>query len=200
MKFGIAAAVFFAITAPTFPQQPAPTCSMYFTMYVYDQRVGLILAPGMTSDQSQWFHNTAKKKYSGFCTNTQKATYVMVTVRWTENQERTVTKTESAVTTGPVLGVVGQSSNGPGQPAQPIWGTQLGTFVTTWTRQMKETVREPQAVVLVFETQDGNPLSPGTELRPEPVIQGKGVGKNAGRDALEFVLKNWNMKLTSKHQ
>ena len=108
----------------------------------------------------------------------------MVTFQWAENQERTVTRTESAITTGPVTTVVGQSNSGPGQPAQPIWRTQLGTFVTTWQVQTNETVREPHALVLVFETKDGKPLSPVTELRSDPVLQSKGVGKNAGRDAL----------------
>jgi hypothetical protein len=65
---------------------------------------------------------------------------------------------------------------------------------------VNEIVRERQSLVLVFEIKDGKPLSLTTELRPESVMQGKRVGKNAGRDALEFVLKNWNMKLTSKRQ
>jgi hypothetical protein len=197
ISFGIIAALLVAGTASAFAQEPAPPCNTYFTMYVFDQRIGLILAPGMTSDQSQWFYSKAKKKYPGFCTNTERATYVMVTFRWTENQERTVTKTESAVTTGPVTTVVGQSGGGPGQPAQPIWQTQLGTFVTTWKTQVNEIVHEPHAYILVFETKDGNPLSPKTELKKDPVLQAKGVGRNAGRDALEFVLQHWETKLKS---
>jgi len=198
MRFAITAVAFLAATGSAFAQQPAQPCSTFLTMYVYDQRIGLILAPGMTSDQAQWFEHKGKKNYPGFCFNTQNATYVMVTFRWAENREHTVTRTESAITTGPVTTVVGQSNGGPGQPAQPIWRTQLGTFVTTWQIQANETVREPHALVLVFETKDGKPLSPATELRSDPVLQSKGVGRNAGRDALEFVLKNWNMKLASK--
>jgi len=200
MRFAITAALLFAVATSAFAEQPAQSCSTYLTMYVYDQRVGLILAPGMTSDQSQWFKKKGKKKYPGFCFNTEKATYIMVTVRWTEDQEQTVTRTEHGVTTGQVNTAVGRSSSGPGRPAQPIWGTQLGTFVTTWQAQVNEVVREPHVYVLTFETKDGKPLSPTTELRPDPVIQGRGVGRNAGRDALEFVLGNWYMKLTSKTQ
>lgn len=187
------------VTVPVFAQQPQQ-CSTYLTMYVYDERVGLISAPGMTADQHHWYEHTGKKRYPGFCFNTERATFVIVTARWTEQHVRTETRTESAITTGPVTTVVGQSPSGPGQPSQPIWRTQLSTFVTTWQRHVNEVVLEPHAVVLVFETKDGKPLSPTTELRPDPVLQAKGLGKNAGRDALEFVLKNWNMKLTSKAQ
>jgi hypothetical protein len=122
----------------------------------------------------------------------------MVTFRWTKKQERSVTRTESAITTGPVNKVVGQSSSGPGQPAQPIWRTQLGTFVTTWQTQTSETVKEPHTLVLVFETKDGKPLSPTTELRSDPVLQARRVGREAGRDVLEFVLKNWSMRLEAR--
>jgi hypothetical protein len=169
-------------------------------MYVYDEKLGLILAPGMTSDQSRWFESKGKKTYPDFCFSSDRATYVVVTVRWTENQRRTVTKTESATTTGPVTTVAGLSSSGPGQPAQPIWRTELGSFLTTWQTQVNEVVREPHVFVLVYETKEGKPLSDTTELRSEPVLQAKGVGRNAGRDALEFVLKNWNFKLTTKSQ
>jgi len=197
ISFGTIFALLLAGIAPVYAQEPGQPCNTYFTMYVYDQRIGLILAPGMTSDQSQWFLNKAKKKYPRFCANTQRATYLMVTFRWAENQEQTATRTESAVTTGPVTTVVGQSSSGPGQPAQPIWRTQLGTFVTTWKTQVNEVVQEPHAQILVFETKDGNPLSPTTQLRLAPVLEAKGVGKYASRDALEFVLQHWDMKLNS---
>jgi hypothetical protein len=197
MKLVIAAVLLLATTA-AFAQQPVQTCGTYLTMYIYDERIGLILAPGMTTDQAQWYGRKGKRDNPGFCFSPEKATYVMVTFRWTVNQERAVTRNESAVTTGPVTTVVGQSSSGPGQPAQPIWRTQLGTFVTTWQTQAKETVREPHALVQVFETKDGKPLSPTTELRPDPVIQAEGAGRNAGRDALDWILKNWNMKLASK--
>jgi hypothetical protein len=196
MRSNIAAALFLAGAASTFAQQPPRTCSTFLTMYVYDEKLGLILAPGMTSDQSRWFESKGKKTYPDFCFSSVRATYVVVTVRWTENQQRTVTKTESATTTGPVTTVAGLSSSGPGQPAQPIWRTELGSFLTTWQTRVNEVVREPHAFVLVYETKDGKPLSDTTELRSEPVLQAKGVGRNAGRDALEFVFKNWSMKLT----
>ncbi len=198
MRLVITVSLLLVATASAFAQQPVRTCSTYLTIYIYDERIGLILAPGMTSDQAHWYEHKGKKNYPGFCFNTEKATYVVVTIRWTENQERSVTRTESAITTGSITSVVGQSSSGPGQPEQPIWRTQLGTFVTTWQTQTNETVREPHTLILVFETKDGKPLTPTTELRLDPVLQARGVGRNAGRDALEFVLKNWNMKLANK--
>ena len=200
MKFAVAAILLLVGTASAFAQKPTMPCDTYFTMYVWDQRVRLILAPGMTTDESHWFQSKGKKKYPNFCISTARATYVMVTFRWTEDRQRAVTRTESAVTTGPVTTVVGQSSSGPGQPAQPIWGTQLGTLVTTWSREVNETVPEQHSLVLVFETKDGRPLSPTTELRSDPVLRATGVGRNAGRDALEFVLKNWSMKLANTSQ
>jgi hypothetical protein len=198
MRLVITASLLLAATSPVLAQQPIQSCSTYLTMYIHDERIGLILAPGMTNDQARWFEHKGKKDYPGFCFSTERATYVAVTFRWTESRERSVTRTESAITTGPVTTVVGQSSSGPGQLAQPIWRTQLGTFVTTWQTQAIETMREPHVFLLVFETKDGKPLSPTTELRSDPVLQAKGVGRNAGRDALEFMLKNWNTKLRSK--
>lgn len=200
MKFAVVATLLLVGTASAFARKSTMPCDTYFTMYVWDQRMGLILAPGMTTDESRWFQSKGKKKYPNFCISTARATYVMVTFRWTEDRQQTVTRTESAVTTGPVTIVVGQSSSGPGQPAQPIWGTQLGAFVTTWSTEVNEIVHQPHSLVLVFETKDGRPLSPTTKLRSDPVLQAKGAGRNAGRDALEFVLKNWSMKLASTSQ
>jgi hypothetical protein len=79
-----------------------------------------------------------------------------------------------------------------------MWRAQLGRMVSAWKNQAKDIVRERHATVLVFATKDGNPLSATAELRADPVLQAKGVGKTAGRDALEYVLKNWNMKLAGK--
>jgi hypothetical protein len=47
MRFAITAFGFLAATGSVFAQQPTRPCSTYLTMYLYDQRIGLILAPGM---------------------------------------------------------------------------------------------------------------------------------------------------------
>lgn len=52
MRLAITAVAFLAATGSAFAQQPAHPCNTYITMYVYDQRFELILAPGMTSDQA----------------------------------------------------------------------------------------------------------------------------------------------------
>jgi hypothetical protein len=198
MRFAITAALLLVSTATSFAQERPESCNTFFTMYLYDQRSGLIATRGMTRDQSQWFQNTAKQKYPGFCISTERATYVMVTVRWMEGQGQTGTRTESTITSGPDTSVTGEPSSGPGQASQPMWRAQLGRMVAAWQNQAKDIVREPHATVLVFATKDGNPLSATAELRADPVLQAKGVGKTAGRDALEYVLKNWNMKLAGK--
>ncbi|MGB6597742.1 MAG: hypothetical protein WBE73_20275 [Candidatus Acidiferrum sp.] len=191
----IAATILLAATGLS-PSLQAQSCAARILPYVYDDTVGMILAPGVTADQSEWLRKTAKKKYPGFCF-TASATYVMVTIRGTASRTRTETKTESAVTTGPITAVVGQTGGGTGQPPHPVWNTQLGTWVTTWQRQQTETVPEPYAVVLIFETKDGKQISPTSQVRLAPVLQAKGVGSHASRDALEFALQHWDMKLTS---
>lgn len=198
MRFTITAALLIVSAATPYAQERPESCNTFFTMYLYDQRSGLIAAPGMTRDQSEWFQDKGKQKYPGFCISTERATYVLVTVRWMEGQEQTATRTESTITSGPDTSVTGEPNNGAGQTSQPMWRAQLGKMVSAWQKQAKDVVREPHATVLVFATKDGNPLSATAELRADPVLQAKGVGKTAGRDALEYVLKNWNMKLAGK--
>jgi len=181
-------------------QQSSGSCKAYLTMYVYDENLGLILAPGMTADQSKWFEKKGKKKYSGLCLSRDLATYVLVTVRWTQSTQQTVPTTKSALTTGPVTSVEGMTSGGPGQPAEPIWRTQLGTFVTTWQENETRAIREPHALILVFQTKDGNRLSQTSELRRDPILTAKGIGREGARDALEFVFRNWDLRLTERTQ
>ena len=188
------------VSAVAQPQQQPMTCSTRLTMYLYDQNAGLIMAPGMTTDQAKWFDKKGKKKYREFCFDPGKASYVMVTIRWTEDKRQTTEKTKSAYTTGPVNVVSGLSSSAPGQPAVPIWRTQLGTFVTTWQEKQTEIIPERHALILVFETKDTLPLSATSELRSDPVFKAKGVGKDAAGNALQFVLEHWDLKLSSKVQ
>jgi len=170
-------------------QQAAGSCSTYFVMYQFDQKLGLILFPALTVDQAKWLEKKGRKKYPSYCVDVDKATYVMVTFRWTEEKQQTSTKTRSAYTRGPVPAVVGLSSSGPGNPAQPIWGTQIATFVTTWQENETEIIPEPHALILTFATKDGKPLSATTELKPEPVTRVKGVGRKGSKDALETTLE-----------
>jgi hypothetical protein len=195
LGFGIAAALLLAATT-SIPNQQADACTTYILPYVYDQRLGLLPAPGMTADESTWLEKKGKKRYPGFCF-TRTATYVLLTIRGTTDRVQTETRTESAITTGPVTTVVGQTASSTGQPSEPIWSTQLAHWVTTWQSQVTEVVHEPYAIVLIFETKDGKPLSSTTELRLSPVLQAKGAGRHASRDALEFVLQHWSLKLTS---
>ena len=154
-------------------------------MYQFDSELGLLPIPALTKDQHKWLQKKAKKNYPGFCLDAQRATHVMVTIQWTEDKQRTVTRTQHAYTTGPVTSVVGSTAQSLGQPAQPIWGTELKTFVTTWQERETEVVHEPRALILTFETKDGKPLSATSELKPEPTTRVKGVGRKGAKDALE---------------
>jgi hypothetical protein len=169
----------------------ASACKAYFTTFVMDADLEVGLIPAMTADQAKWFKKKGQKKYPDLCQDLEKATYAIVTVQWREEKQRTVSRTHSARTTGPVTEIVGLSASGPGQPAQPIWGTQLRTFITTWRERETETVHQPNAMVLIFETKDGKALGAGGEIKPEPVGTSRGaraVGRNASKDALEWTL------------
>lgn len=190
----------FTVVMPTRAQQPASTCKTLFVPYVLDEHLGLLPLPGWTSDQGRWFNKKGQKKYPMFCVDGEEARYVFVTARWTVPVQRTTDKTRTAYATGPVTSVIGITGSSPGHPGQPIWATQVSTFVTTWQEQQTEIVHEPRALLVVFEVESSEPLSSGTQLRPQPIIQAVGTGRNAGRDALQFVLKNWNMRLTDKSQ
>ena len=76
-------------------------------------------------------------------------------------------------------------------------GSQLGTWITTWQTQVDEVVKEPYALIFIFETSDGKPLSATSELRLAPILQAKSIGANASGDAMEFILEHWNLRLTS---
>jgi hypothetical protein len=174
---------------PAAAQQQRQPCTFHFVMYLYDEDLGIASIPAMDSDQAKWLRTTGAKKYPDFCLDPQNASYVMLTMRWSEKKERTVTKTHSATTTGPVPGVVGVTAAGPGKPAEPIWGTQLRTFITTWREKETETVSEAHALVLTFGTKDGTSIAEGVELKPKPTCQAKGVGSKAARKAFEFTFE-----------
>lgn len=180
-------------------QEPPEGCKVYFAMFLYDLDLEISAAPAMDTDQSRWLKGKGGKKYPGFCWDYEKATYVMVTIRWSEKSKREVTKTRRAYTTGPVTEVVGTAASGPGRPSQPIWGTQLRTFVTTWQETEMESVDEPRALVVTFETADGKPLSETTELKPHPACKTKGAGKNAAKDAFEFTLDHLTRVYRARH-
>jgi hypothetical protein len=165
-------------------------CKIYFVMYQFDSELGLVPIPNvLTTDQHKWFEKNAAKKYPGLCMDAEKATYVMVTVRWKEGEKQMVTRTHTASTSDPVTEVIGTTASDPRQPAQPIWGTRLERYITTWQTQEAEVVSRPHAVVLTFQTEDGKPLGTGAQLKttPPPLIQ-KGYGAKPTKEAFEWSL------------
>lgn len=190
----LAKIILLGLIASTFPtanaQQASSPCKAYFVMFQFDSTVGLVPIVAFTKDQSKWFKGRGRKKYPEFCLDADKATYVMVTVRWDEQTSHSINKTHTAYTTGPTTAVVGTTASGPGKPAQPIWGTQLSTFVTTWQKRETETTQEPHAAVLTFRPKDGKSLVDTGELEPQPICNNsKGVGTNAAKNAFDSTLE-----------
>lgn len=186
-------ALLLAGTTSSQAQTQSQPCVTYFLMYQFDSELGLIPIPALTTDQAKWLQKKAKKKYPGFCLDAERATYVLVTFRWTEERQRTVTRTKSASTTGPVPIVVGVTASGPGRPGQPIWGTEVETFVTTWQEEETQVVHEPHALIFAFETKDGQPLSATSELR-SALAPVRGVGRTATKHALEQAFEFLTLK------
>lgn len=180
-----------ASTIPSADAQQAPQpCKAYFAMFQFDSKLGLLPVVAFTKDQSKWFEKRGRKQYPEFCLDAEKATYVMVTVRWDEQINQSVNRTHTAYTTGPTTAVVGTTAAGPGKPAQPIWGTQLTTFITTWQEREIESTQEPHAVVLTFRPKDGKSLIDAGELESQPICNNlKGVGKDAAKDAFDYTLE-----------
>ena len=180
----------FASTIPGASAQQAPQpCKAYFVPFVYDSALGLVPVVAFTRDQSRWFKKHGRKQYPEFCVDMDKATYVIVTVRWDEQVSKSVNKTRTAYSTAPTTGVVGTTASGPGKPAQPIWGTQLSTFITTWQETETEVAPEPHATVLTFRPTDGTTLAGAGGLESQPVCNKvKGVGANAAKNALDITL------------
>src|SRR6266852_1557382 len=78
-KFLAAALLMFIGGVFCIAQQAAGSCSTYFVMYQFDQKLGLILFPALTVDQAKWLEKKGRKKYPSYCVDVDKATYVMVT-------------------------------------------------------------------------------------------------------------------------
>jgi hypothetical protein len=188
-KLVLSAAIASAIPMAHAQQAPSP-CKVYFAMFQFDTKLGLLPIVAFTRDQSKWFEKRGHKKYPEFCLDGGKATYVMVTARWDEGTSKAVNRTHRAYTTGSTPAVVGTTAAGPDKPSQQVWGTQLSTFVTTWQEEEMEVVRVPHAIVFTFSTKDGKPLAEAEELKPQPICTNlRGLGGSAAKDAFDCTLE-----------
>jgi hypothetical protein len=140
---------------------------------------------GMTSRQEKWFHKKGQKKYPNLCEDPEKATYIFVTSGQLGEVQQPMTVTRRAYTTGPVTEVVGQTASSPALPPQPIWGTRLETFITTW--QEKETRTVPKFHADVFLIMTKKPLAEAVSQDDylRPMLAAQADGYDADRVALE---------------
>jgi len=178
----------------------ANRCEAYFTAWrIWDPDLGLI--PNMTREQTKWWKKKGQHKYPEVCQDMQKATFLVLTVQWTDEQKKSVMRRHAATTTGPVTTIVGMTGSGPGQPAQPIYGAQMQTFVTSWWEREVETHNETHAAVLLFRTKDGKPVQSGGEL--QLMASPKGIqltGPSASKTALEWIVDSISEIATSSHR
>lgn len=181
-------------------QEKQNRCEAYFTAWrMWDPDIGII--PNMTDDQAKWWKKKGQRKYPEVCEDMQKATFVLLTVQWTEEQKKSVMRRHTATTTGQVNTIVGLTASSPAQPAQPIYGSQMQSFITTWWEREVETYDQEHVGVLLFKTKDGKALESGGELQLMASPNGiQLTGPKASKTALEWVVDAISLMGTSSRR
>src|SRR5438445_12262941 len=76
-------------------EEKANQCEAYFAAWrIWDPDLGIL--PNMTDDQAKWWKKKGQKKYPEVCEDMQKATFVVLTVQWTEEQKKSVMRRHTA--------------------------------------------------------------------------------------------------------